>query len=141
MKAKGSRGFTLIEIIIAIVLFSLMTVMILVFIGANISQSVSPVSNLIGAGDVQRGMDNVTRAYYNLTNPVTHANLVNFQANMATYINTTGVNVDASRTGFITFPSAGGNESPDASATAPNLKVTLTNGQGQRVSTIFTTRQ
>ena len=138
MNGNNSRGFTLIEIIIAIVFFSIMTVMILVFTSTNISPSVSPVINLIRAGDVQTGIDNVTRAYYNLTNPVSHADLVNFRNGLNPGV--TGVTVDASRTDFITFPAAGGNEGPDPGATAPNLKVTLTNSQGQRLSTIFTTR-
>jgi prepilin-type N-terminal cleavage/methylation domain-containing protein len=140
MKGKDTSGFTLIEVIIAIVLFSIMTVMILLFTGVNIYQTVNPVINLIRAGDVQTGMDNVTRAYYNLPNPVPHANLGTFQANLANYINIAGVTVDTSRTGFITFPATGGNEATDGSANAPNLKVTLTNSLGQRVSTIFTTR-
>jgi prepilin-type N-terminal cleavage/methylation domain-containing protein len=141
MMRKNSRGFTLIEIIIAILLFSFMAVMVITFTLTNVWQSANPILNLIKAGDVQTGMDNVTRAYYNLPNPVSHGNLVTFNTNLANYINTVGITVNAGRTGFVTFPVTGGNQANDPSATAPNLKVTLINGQGQWVSTIFTTRQ
>ena len=145
MKDRKQNGFTLIEIIIALVMFSIMAVMITSF-SLNVPGSVSPVINLRRSTDLQRGMDNITRAYYNLAPlPITHASLDTFRTAIIgdpTYINVTGVTVDNGRTKFVTFPGAGNvrTESDDASANAPNLKVTLVNSGGQRVSTIFTTR-
>jgi hypothetical protein len=139
----------MVEVIIAIVMFSIMMVMVFSFDEANVWQSVSPVINFRRAGEVQTGMDNVTRSYYNLPNPVTQASLLTFYNTLITpnqaavVINATGVTVDTNtgRTEFITFPAAGGNQSNNGANPTPNLKVTLTNDQGQRVSTIFTKRQ
>ena len=140
MNGGKQDGFTLIEIIIALVVFSILAVMIISF-SLNIPQSASSVITLSRSADLQRGMDNVTRAYYNLPLPVSHANLDTFRVNLAANINAAGVNVDAGRTKFVAFNvGAGYTEIDDASANAPNLKVTLVNSEGQSVSTIFTTR-
>lgn len=142
MKDRRQNGFTLIEIIIALVCISILAVMMVSF-GGNITQSVSPVITLSRSADLQRNMDNVTRAYYNLAPPlpITHASLVTFRANLSNYIDAAGVaagvDVDAGRTKFIEF--SGNVEVDDTSANAPNLKVTLVNSEGQSVSTIFTT--
>jgi len=141
MKDRRQNGFTLIEIIIALVCISILAVMMVSF-GGNITQSVSPVITLSRSADLQRGMDNVTRAYYNLAPPlpITHARLVTFRTNLSTYINAAGVTVDAGRTRFIQFTGNIEDNDEDTSADAPNLKVTLVNSEGQIVSTIFTTR-
>ena len=70
MNEGKQAGFTLIEIIIALVVFSILAVMIISF-SLNIPQSASSVITLSRSVDLQRGMDNVTRAYYNLPLPVT----------------------------------------------------------------------
>lgn len=140
MKDRKPKGFTLIEIIIALVCISILAVMMVLFSG-NITNSVSPVITLRRSADLQGGMDNLTRAYYNLSLPITHANLVTFQANLANYINAAGVTVDPDRTRFIEFNASNvEDDDDDTSANAPNLKVTLVNSEGQSVSTIFTTR-
>jgi len=138
MKDRKQNGFTLIEIIIALVCISILAVMMVLF-GGNITQSVSPVITLSRSADLQRGMDNITRAYYNLQLPITHADLEDFRANLDANINAAGVTVDDDRTKFIQFDSSN-DEVEDASAGAPNLKVTLVNSEGQSVSTIFTTK-
>lgn len=161
MNDRKQNGFTLIEIIIALVVFSILAVMIISF-SVNISPSASSVITLSRSADLQRGMDNVTRAfYYYYTPPITHANLDTFKTNLTTntnIINVAGISVDAGRTKFIKFD-ATNTEVPDASANGdccPNgsccpsgcppgapascLKVTLVNSEGQSVSTIFTTR-
>jgi prepilin-type N-terminal cleavage/methylation domain-containing protein len=140
MNERKQNGFTLIEIIIALVVLSVLAVMIVSFSG-NIAPTASSVVTLIRSADLQRGMDNITRAYYNLPLPVTHANLDTFRANLAANINVAGISVDAGRTKFVAFDSgAGYTEINDAGANAPNLKVTLVNGEEQSVSTIFTTK-
>jgi len=138
MKDRKQNGFTLIEIIIALVCISILAVMMVLF-GGNITQSVSPVITLSRSADLQRGMDNITRAYYNLQLPITHADLEDFRANLDANINAAGVTVDDDRTKFIQFDSSN-DEEDDTSADAPNLKVTLVNSEGQSVSTIFTTK-
>jgi prepilin-type N-terminal cleavage/methylation domain-containing protein len=145
MKEKGHKGFTLIEVIIALICISLLAAMIISFGGDFVSRSTNPVALLSRASDLQRGMDNVTRAYYNQGIPIRYANLNTFKDNLtadATIINVTGVSVDASRTRFIIFD--GGNteivDSSPATNTSPRLKVTLINTDGQSVSTIFTSR-
>jgi prepilin-type N-terminal cleavage/methylation domain-containing protein len=140
MKDSKQKGFTLIEIIIALVVLSILAVMTVSFSG-NLARSVSPVMTLNRSADLQRGIDNLTRAYYNLPLPITHASLDSFQANLAANINVTGISVDAGRTKFITFHYDHGDytEHNDGSQTA-HLKVTLVNSAGQSVSTIFTTR-
>ncbi len=146
MKSGREEGFTLIEIIIALVVFSILAAMIVSF-SINIPQSASSVITLSRSADLQRGMDNITRAYYNYNSgsKIDHTDLVTFRANLATYITNeieVGVSVDAGRTKFVTFIYNAGTgyyeENEDTSA--PNLKVTLVNGEGQSVSTIFTTR-
>ena len=140
MKERKRLGFTLIEIIIALVVLSLLAVMIVSFSG-NISPTASSVVTLSRSADLQRGMDNITRAYYNLPLPITHANLDTFRANLSANINVAGVSVDAGRTKFVSFNAgAGYTEIDDNGANAANFKVTLVNGEGQSVSTIFTTR-
>jgi len=138
MKDRKQNGFTLIEIIIALVCISILAVMMVLF-GGNITQSVSPVITLSRSADLQRGMDNITRAYYNLAPPITHGDLETFRTNLSNYIDAAGVTVDDDRTKFIQFDSSN-DEVEDASAGAPNLKVTLVNSEGQSVSTIFTTK-
>ena len=138
MKDRKQNGFTLIEIIIALVCISILAVMMVLF-GGNITQSVSPVITLSRSTDLQRGMDNITRAYYNLQLPITHADLEDFRANLDANINAAGVTVDDDRTKFIQFDSSN-DEEDDTSADAPNLKVTLVNSEEQSVSTIFTTK-
>lgn len=138
MKDRKQNGFTLIEIIIALVCISILAVMMVLF-GGNITQSVSPVITLSRSADLQRGMDNITRAYYNLQLPITHADLEDFRANLDANINAAGVTVDDDRTKFIQFDSSN-DEEDDTSADAPNLKVTLVNSEEQSVSTIFTTK-
>ena len=138
MKDRKQNGFTLIEIIIALVCISILAVMMVLF-GGNITQSVSPVITLSRSADLQRGMDNITRAYYNLQLPITHADLEDFRANLDANINAAGVTVDDDRTKFIQFDPSN-DEEDDTSADAPNLKVTLVNSEEQSVSTIFTTK-
>ena len=140
MKCRKQKGFTLIEIIIALVVFSVLALMIISF-SINIPQSASSVITLGRSADLQRGMDNITRAYYNLALPITHGTLDTFRVNLAANINAAGISVDAGRTKFVTFNAgAGYTEMDDTSANAPSLKVTLVNSEGQSVSTIFTTK-
>jgi prepilin-type N-terminal cleavage/methylation domain-containing protein len=145
MKDRTQRGFTLIEVIIALICISLLAVMVVSFGGDFVSRSTNPVSSLSRASDLQRGIDNVTRAYYNLGSSVRYADLNTFKDNLTadiTIINVTGVSVDTDRTRFINFD-GGNNEvidnNPDTNL-APKLKVTLINTDGQSVSTIFTAR-
>lgn len=157
MKHSKQQGFTLIEIIIALVVMSILAVMTVSFSG-NILQSVSPVLTLSRSVELQRGIDNLTRAYYDTTYnppPITRPKLETFRVNLGTKIDVpgSGVTVDNSRTKFIRFD-ATNNEADDtgtngnccpngvcpASSPASCLKVTLVNSDGQSVSTIFTTR-
>ncbi|MDA3832195.1 MAG: type II secretion system protein [Spirochaetales bacterium] len=144
MKDRRQNGFTLIEIIIALVCISILAVMMVLF-GGNITRSVSPVITLQKSADLQRGMDNVTRAYYRLPLPITHTNLEEFWENLVEdrpgYIDVTDITVDSDRTRFIRFTASNvEDDDPDLDPDAPNLKVTLVNSEGQSVSTIFTTR-
>ena len=144
MKDKKRKGFTLLEVIITLVVVSILAVMVVSF-SSNLSVSASPVVSLGRSADLQTGMANVSRAYYNLEQhiKIDHASLDTFRSNLisspGTYIAVSGVTVDTGRTKFITFD-AGYSEVNDASGSAPNLKVTLQNSYGQSVSTIFTTR-
>ena len=125
MKDRRQNGFTLIEIIIALVFISILAVMMVSF-GGNITQSVNPVITLSRSADLQRGMDNLTREYYNLSLPIDHADLDDFKDDLDDCIYVAGVTVDEGRTKFIQFNSSN-DEVDDTSATAPNLKVTLVN--------------
>ncbi len=148
MKDRKLRGFTLIEVIIALVCISLLAVMIVSFGGDFVSRSTNPVSSLSRASDLQAGIDNVTRGYYNLALPITHTTLDTFKTNLqsdpGTYIGVTGVNIDTTRTKFIKFDGTscanGSNCENDNSDADSYLKVTLENADGQSVSTIFTAR-
>ena len=138
MKGKMQKGFTLIEVIVTFVLMSILAVMTVSFSDQNIFGAL-PGGVFTRAANLQTGIDNVTRAYYNLTPPVSHAVLVTFQGNIANYISVNGITVDSNRTLFVTFLSPDYVESADTSANAPNLKVTLVNTDGQSISTIYTT--
>jgi prepilin-type N-terminal cleavage/methylation domain-containing protein len=141
MNDRRPCGFTLIEVIVALVCVSILAVMIVTF-GGNVTRSANPVLSLSRASDLQSGIDNVTRAYHNLALPIKHSTLDTFKSNLqndpATYVGVTGITVDTSRTKFIKFD--GSNVEYDNSSADSFLKVTLQNSDGQSVSTIFTTR-
>jgi prepilin-type N-terminal cleavage/methylation domain-containing protein len=140
MKDIKRMGFTLLEVIITLVVVSIVAVMVASF-STNVGISANPTASLGRSADLQTGMANVSRAYYNLAQPITHASLDTFRTNLinnpGTYIAVSGVAVDTGRTGFINFD-AGFTEVADGASN--NLKVTLKNDYGQSVSTIFTTR-
>jgi len=59
----SSRGFTLIEIIVALVIVAVMGTMIYTYLGTAFSQSVTPVLQLQKYTDLHRAMENIRAAY------------------------------------------------------------------------------
>ena len=123
---KCSKGFTLIEIIITIVIAAIAASTMVTFMGKNITSSSVPVTWVKNQNEVNQAMENIVVEYKARIKAGT-LNLGTFQTwvtgNQATY----GPNIDSVTTTFVSF--ASGTEV--TCSTYPNidcrtLKVTLT---------------
>jgi prepilin-type N-terminal cleavage/methylation domain-containing protein len=63
LAGHSSRGFTLIEIIVTLVIVAVMGTMIYSYLGTAFSQSVTPVLQLQKYTDLHRAMENIRAAY------------------------------------------------------------------------------
>jgi prepilin-type N-terminal cleavage/methylation domain-containing protein len=126
---KFSKGFTLIEVIITIVIMAIAAAAFLAFFGTAFMNSGIPAGQVFSQYKLIKQMETITSQYRNqITSNPTSFNLTTFQS---TYVNGQQY-VDSTNTGLITLTSS------DASYTTANvLRVTLTDGK-QTVMSIFT---
>ena len=125
---KFSKGFTLIEVIITIVIMAVAAAAFVMFFGKAFTGSAVPVGQVIRQYQLIQRMEDITSQYRNDITTDTSFSLTAFQTD---HIVGTDY-VDNSRTGLIPLTSSAGGYT-----TANVLRVTLINGDQSLVS-IFT---
>ncbi len=134
---KCSKGFTLIEIIVTIVIAAIAASMMVTFMGKNITSSSVPVTWVKNQGGVNQAMENIVVEYKariaaNTLNLGTFQTWITTAANQDIY----GPNINSVNAVFVYFPS-GTETSCSYSATCRTLKVTLTK-DNMSVTGLFT---
>jgi prepilin-type N-terminal cleavage/methylation domain-containing protein len=126
---KFSKGFTLIEVIITIVIMAVAAAAFLAFFGKAFTGSAVPVGQVWSQYKLIRQMETITSNYRDQITNNTSFSLTAFKTS---YIDGKGYDVDDTKTGLITLPSS------DGLYTTQNvLRVTLTDGK-QTLMSIFT---
>lgn len=87
---RCSKGFTLIEIIVTIVIAAIAASMMVTFMGKNITSSSVPVTWVKNQGEVNQAMEKIVVQYKTLIDPDTALDLGTFQTWIAGQYPTTG---------------------------------------------------
>jgi len=130
-------GFTLIEVIVSIVVGAIMGVILLSYMGTQLTQSGDPINIARSEGAAEKWMERIISDYVQEMNtPVTYAGALAtiFARDYTTGIYNMPASVTLTRT-YVTYD-AGGNEVA-AGGTSTNLKVTVQAG-GYSLTSILT---
>lgn len=134
-------GFTLLEIIVALVVVSVVSVVVFQVFGSSFIRSTEPATQLQNAFDLQLAMEEMTAAYMVMAesdDTVTTAELVSLQAAIAAKAYGDGAyTVDANN--FVTFD-GDNNVVADGSGSNDILRVIISRDTGESLTTLFTTR-
>lgn len=137
--ANGTRGFTLLEVIMVIIVAAILGAMLVTFVGTNIGMSSNPVMLVQDQNNLNRVMENIVSDYReNIQNGSLQLN--NFAAAMA---NKYGGSVDSIATAFVKYSDANGDGVYEESSCSygssgcKTLKITLQIGD-QKVTSLFT---
>lgn len=121
---RYSKGFTLIEIIITIVIAAIAALVIVTFMGKNITSSSVPVTWVKNQNEVNQAMENIVSEYKARIAAMT-LNLGTFQA----WVNANGPTGGSVSATMVSYPVGGGAEASSCTygaAGSCTLKVTLT---------------
>ena len=125
---KGRKGFTLIEVIIAITIMAIDAAAVVAIYGKAFTGSAVPAGDVKYQYQLIQQMELITSQY---RNEITNNTLFSLATFKSTYVDGKQY-VDSAHTGLVTLPSSDGTYT-----TANVLKVTLTDGK-QTLMSIFT---
>lgn len=129
---SGSRGFTLLELIIAVVLVGLLAAMFVPVMGTQLTRSADPVGRGVGEAQALSDLEAVLREYVLYLN--TDTNPAGVLAHMAsTYAGNSSVSLS-----WIKFDAATRNETSGTSSDNDGLKVTAKAPGGFSYSMLLT---
>ncbi len=129
---RGRNGFSLIEVIGALVLISILIVMLLPLMGSGLKGSRHALLKMPATHNLRTEMDAIWHLY-NTTRPIDlpalHTTITNGAAS-----NSASYNLDY--IGWVNFDSAGVESTP-SSGTGSVLKVTLASNSGEKLTAFF----
>ena len=132
---RTTAGFTLLEVIMALVIAAILGTMLVSFMGTNMTQSANPINMVTAYNKLDEVMERIVNDYKTQIKNST-LNLSSFRSTYVTAKNgVDGVDVTSI---FVSYNNTTGAESSCSYGLGcKNLKVTLTRGD-QSVTTLFT---
>lgn len=138
---RSEQGFTLIEIIVALILTAIMATALAQAMGRSLEQSATPVRLVKEQYELIDAMETLTGRYRDeIKNGTLNLTVFNAAYVNDTYLNcaTTGVCVDAANTGFQTLTTQSGSYTTQSDILLVTLKQESAGGMIQRIHSIFT---
>ncbi|HON60179.1 MAG TPA: type II secretion system protein [Smithella sp.] len=134
---KSSKGFTLLEVILAIVVAAILGAMLVQFMGTGVMQSVNPIFMVQNGSYLNSIMENIGADYRRLMT-TSSSPLTDLNQRLTTNPSLYGAGFDVVTKRF-DFPSGAGNVTEPAAASASGkvLKVTVTYN-GMSLTSLFT---
>lgn len=133
------KGFTLIEVIVAIVIVAILTTMLYSYFGSSITQSGIPIVRLGTTLQLQTVMENITADYKNHYNPSTSQHDLAYLKTSIGAENTDQANSYGTyrviENHYIHFNS--GAEVSDGATPTTLLKITLKSSTGEKLTELF----